>query len=335
MTGGTGFIGAHSAAALVRAGHELRLLVRSADRVRPALDPLGVTGVDVVEGDARDPRAVAALLDGCEALLHCAAVYTWGAKQQEDLVGRNVELTDAVLGTAVERGLDPVVHVSSYVALLPSEEPLHEDAPVGSSTVGYAASKAASESIAREHQVAGAPVVITYPGTVVGPHDPRFGASNAFLLGLVGSSRPATFGGVPCVDVRDVAAIHAAVMEAGRGPRRFLSTGHDVTVAELARRVGRVAEVAVRPLAVPAGMLPLAGRLLDAVGRRTPFDLPGGSHAIAALTGFPGTRSTRAADHLGIRYRPLDDTLRDAVTWFREAGHLRRPPRSAPAARPA
>jgi dihydroflavonol-4-reductase len=42
VTGGTGFVGSHTVAALTAVGHEVRLLVRSADRSEPALAPLGV-----------------------------------------------------------------------------------------------------------------------------------------------------------------------------------------------------------------------------------------------------------------------------------------------------
>jgi nucleoside-diphosphate-sugar epimerase len=72
------------------------------------------------------------------------------------------------------------VHVSSYSALLPrrSERPLDGDSPVGAPPVPYAASKAASERIARDLQERGAPVAITYPGMVWGPQDPHLGETS-------------------------------------------------------------------------------------------------------------------------------------------------------------
>lgn len=44
VTGGTGFVGSHTIAALAAAGHEVRLLVRSPDRIAPALAPHGISG---------------------------------------------------------------------------------------------------------------------------------------------------------------------------------------------------------------------------------------------------------------------------------------------------
>ncbi|PCH88113.1 MAG: hypothetical protein COB86_07865, partial [Dehalococcoidia bacterium] len=45
VTGGTGFVGPHTVQHLVNDGHEVHLLVRSSDRIAPALEPLGVEGV--------------------------------------------------------------------------------------------------------------------------------------------------------------------------------------------------------------------------------------------------------------------------------------------------
>ncbi len=54
ITGGTGFLGSHTVAAVVRAGHDVRLLVRRPERVDPALAPFGLQVADVVAGDVLD-----------------------------------------------------------------------------------------------------------------------------------------------------------------------------------------------------------------------------------------------------------------------------------------
>src|SRR5215467_12887789 len=42
VTGGTGYVGSHSIAALVGAGHRIRVLARSPEKIPAALNPLGV-----------------------------------------------------------------------------------------------------------------------------------------------------------------------------------------------------------------------------------------------------------------------------------------------------
>jgi dihydroflavonol-4-reductase len=46
-------------------------------------------------------------------------------------------------------------------------------------------------------------------------------------------------GGYLIVDVRDVAKVHAAVMEPGRGPRRYLAGGTFLRFADLIAGWGR------------------------------------------------------------------------------------------------
>ena len=321
VTGGTGFVGSHSTAALRAGGHDVRLLVRSLDRVAPALDPLGISDLDVVEGDWTDPAWVGRALHGCDAVLHCANVFTWAAAQQRQLVRINTDATKHVLRQAVDRGLDPVVHVSSYVALLPSGEPLAPDSPIGSSDHGYTASKVAAERIARELQDVGAPVVTTYPGAVMGPHDPYLGDSNKLLVTLLRSRRPPAAGSIACVDVRDLAAVHAAVMAPGNGPQRHLVTGHDLPLAELVRRVASAAGRTADPRTLPPSVVRAAGHILDLVGRLPGPSPPSSSSAVGVLLGYPGSREPVPAG-LGVALTPLEQTLRDAVEWLRDAGHL-------------
>jgi dihydroflavonol-4-reductase len=70
----------------------------------------------------------------------------------------NIRGTEIVLGTAHRLGLDPIVYVSSELALLPpaSGEILAPDSPVGQSRWPYCRSKADSEVVARKVQALGA-----------------------------------------------------------------------------------------------------------------------------------------------------------------------------------
>ena len=216
VTGGTGFVGAHSVKALLDSGHTVRMLVRSPDRIGAALGPLGTQAPEHVVGDVTDADSARRALEGCDAVLHAASVYTFDARRAASMRRDNMASVRIVLGTAHELGLDPIVHVSSFAALLPAQAPLTPDSPVGEPKGAYNISKAETEQVARDMQDAGAPVVITLPGMVWGPHDPNVGESAIFARDVLRGLLPFRLGGGPnVVDVRDVAAMHAAVMEPG------------------------------------------------------------------------------------------------------------------------
>jgi nucleoside-diphosphate-sugar epimerase len=128
VTGATGLVGSHAVAALRKAGHEVRVLVRNEGRVQKALGPLGALDVEVVRGDVTNARIVRAGLTGCDAVVHAAALYTLDPRRSDEIQRTNVRGTEHVLGCARELGLDPIIHVSSISALLPTEERLLERA---------------------------------------------------------------------------------------------------------------------------------------------------------------------------------------------------------------
>jgi nucleoside-diphosphate-sugar epimerase len=313
-------------AALRERGHDVRLLVRDPARVQPALAPLGVdaSSVDTTRGDVLDADAVTQALAGCDAVLHAAAVFTYDTRRVEAMRATNTRATELVLGAAHRLRLDPIVHVSSYVALLPPSGPaLGPDEALKRPVAAYPATKAASERVARDLQATGAPVTIVQPGSVWGPHDPHFGESARIAVSLLRGLVPVRpRGGLPLVDVRDLAHTVSAAIEPGRGPRRYLVGGHFVTFRALA---GGLAELTGRPIRgvdVPAGVLLPGLRALDRVQRHVPLRLPahfGGAWVLA--TGVP-TDDRRAATELGFRPRPLAETLADTLRSLVSAGRL-------------
>lgn len=324
VTGGTGFIGSHSVAALLSQGHQVRLLVRSRERVARSLSPLGVAAdVEPVLGDVTAPGSVAKAMAGCDALLHAAAVYSFDARAAARIRDVNVRGTEIVLGAAVRAGLDPVVHVSSYVALLPpGDAVLTPDSLVKRPQGAYSRSKADSERVARRYQEQGAPVVITYPGAVIGPHDPYLGESNRNIIAFATSGLAMREGGVPWVDVRDVAKVHAAVMEPGRGPRRYMITGQYIALTDLTAMLHEITGHRGRIVALPAGAAEALGRMADLMQHITPGRLHFSHEAMWICALQAHCDDSRTVKELGITPRDLRETLADTVRWLAGEGHI-------------
>lgn len=324
VTGGTGFVGSHSVAALIAQGHDVRLLVRSPDRIAPALEPLGVTqDVDYVVGDVTDPVSVGTALAGCDAVLHAAAVYDLDARSYRETARTNVVGAETVLLAAIEHGCDPVVHVSSFVALLQRRATVTPDSPLASVRSVYIRSKARSEAVARRLQEDGAPVVIVQPGTVLGPHDPHLSDQMRRLRDILRGLYPVwPSGGYHQVDVRDVAQVHAAVMESGRGPRRYLVPGRSLDGRTMFAALRAVTGRRLPNVILPAWMtLPITW-IASRLQRITPFHIPL-EYEGALITSY-ATRvdDSRAREELGVQPRPLEETYRDAIGWLHQTGRI-------------
>ncbi|KJK58378.1 NAD-dependent epimerase/dehydratase family protein [Saccharothrix sp. ST-888] len=325
VTGGTGFVGAHSVAALLRRGHQVRLLVRDRAAVARGLAPLGVdpAAVETVAGEVTDRRRVAEVVCGAQAVLHAASVYSFDSRQRETIRRTNEHGTELVLAAARRAGAERIVHVSSVGALFPTGgAPVREDTPVGWPAEPYLASKAAAERIARQHQQDGAPVLISYPPALLGPHDPRLGDQTARLRDVLRGLMPIwPLGGFPVGDVRDTAELHAGLMTAPRtgldrhfGPGTFLPTRQYVrTLRELTGR-------RLPAVFLPARAVLPVGRLAGLLQPHWPWHIPAEYGAV--YTCAYATEVHAAAGTAALPARSVADTMADTVRWLHRNGRL-------------
>jgi len=129
-------------------------------------------------------------------------------------------------------------------------------------------------------------------------------------------------GGAPYVDVRDVAAVHAAVLEPGRGPRRYMITGHYVALPDLIAMLQQITGRRSQITAVPAGVTLAVGRVADLMQRLLPARLPFSYESIWIGALRPHCDDSRTISELGVTPRDLKVTLTDTVQWLADQGHL-------------
>lgn len=326
VTGGTGFVGSHATKALLDAGHEVRLLVRSPKRIRRSLGPLGIEDkIDHITGDVTDRASVADALAGCEAVVHAASIYSLDVRAAEEMARVNAPSTQLVIEEATQRGLETIVHVSTTVVFVPGRgEVVSPGDPVGSPRGPYARSKAEAERIAREAQDEGAPVAIVYPGGVYGPHDPYLSEQTRLSRDLLRRRLPMLpREGYHVVDVRDTAATIRAVLEAGGGGGRYIVPGHHASVPEMASLFAELTGRRIPHIKVPARSMRPTETVLNALQRRLPGRLPISAEAMEILAADLRFDTSRTTEDLGISARPLRTVLADQAVWLAEAGHVK------------
>lgn len=327
ITGGTGYVGSHTTAAVLNRGHQVRLLVRDPARVAPAVVPLGVdpARIELVTGDVTDPDSVAKATDGADAVIHLASVFSMDSRGFKRMREVNVPGTRLVLEHAKRAGADPIVYASSYAALLPTEKPLTTNSPLGSGPwrPPYFVLQAEAEAIARRMQQEGDPVVIVNLLATLGPHDPHFGDQLTRLRAAVlHRLRLMPIGGFSVNDVRDVSELFARIIEPGLGPRSFIPGGHYVSTKTYLSTVSSVIGRELKSLfPPPQGVLPVCW-CVDVVQHVWPWHIP--AEYSAAYMCFCDARIDDSVPvaPLGVAPRPLVDTFVDSVRWLYEQGHI-------------
>ena len=326
VTGASGLIGCHATAALLAAGHEVAALARSPVKLDSALKPLGhgAGEVEIVAGELVDEASIRRALAGREGLLHCAGLFSPSLADAALLHRTNVEGTRIVLATAAAAGLERIVHLSSMLALFPPRGPvMTADDPVARPRSMYAVTKARAEEIAREIQ-ARAPITIVYPAAVQGPDDPTFsiGPQNV-ATALRERKTLVTEGGLPYTDVRDLAALIAAIFRGALPENRVMAPAFFLGHADYRALLERLTGHAIRAQKMPGFALRLLGRAGDLV-QRFGRDVALTYEAAEVLTRSVPIEDGPACRALGRRGISAEDSYRDLIRWMVEAGHLER-----------
>ena len=311
LTGGTGFIGGHIMRALVEAGHEVQALVRDKEKLERMKDIHGIgTGVVAVLGDITDLMSVEAALVDCDACVHAAAFTTLDPDLMDQALGVNGPGAEIVLGTATSRGCDPVIHVSTMSVIFPpTGSKLSGYDPVQGGGNPYNASKAIAEEYARSLQEKGHPISIIYPTGVTGPTDLGLNVLAANLVPTLQSEimMSLSSGGWCLVDVRDLASGITGLINSKTVPKRYVAGG---TFMDWQEFHAVVTEVTGRDRALIPTPKEALEQMVDAEAVEIMFGIvPGDDEAFLAASGL----ST---------WRPVEETLKDTITWLCEQEYL-------------
>ncbi|MEU5994912.1 NAD-dependent epimerase/dehydratase family protein [Spirillospora sp. NPDC047418] len=327
VTGGTGFVGSHAVREILNTGHEVRMLARTPAKVPGVLTALGIAESDrpeVVAGDMTDPDTVEAALDGCDAVLHCAAeIGVAGGRGPSSTA--NIDGTRLIVDTAVKLGLDPIVYTSTITVHLPAADPIiTHSTPLADPLSAYGAQKRLAEEYVQAAQAVGAPITTLVVGGVYGPHSPHLDGSHSALIAALRSGMYAPDGGLGVLDVRDLATLIARTLIPGQGPRRYFASGRYITWRHWAELLSRAAGRPVPYHVVPVDDMIQIGRELDAM-RVQGRDVPPLSYEAAVImsSGRPADDTATLTD-LDLTYRPTIDTFRDTIAWLGAQGRLPR-----------
>ncbi|MFO0759018.1 MAG: NAD-dependent epimerase/dehydratase family protein [Byssovorax sp.] len=328
ITGASGLLGYAVARALLVRGARVRALCRGA-RLPGDLDALGV---EIVRGDLDDRAALRRGMDGASEVFHIAADVrmwrgAWAAAYRTNVLGTR-NLVEIALSTRPSR----LVFTSSAATLgrpldATRGEPIVLDERstynLEASAMVYPHTKWLSEQEVLRAEEQGLSTVITHPAAIFGPWDwklhtlPVFEATRT----LAGAAVP---GGYRTVcDVRDVAEGHLAAALGDTAHARYAFGGHPMSLRALFTLIAREVGGSPPRFTLPAGATRLFGRAADALGvLRNAAPLVTEEMAIQSTLRV-AISSAKAERELGYRARPAEESIRDAVAFYREQGVLR------------
>jgi nucleoside-diphosphate-sugar epimerase len=302
VTGATGFVTGNVTLQLLARGDEVRALVRDASRGQT----LARAGVTLVKGALADGAALHRGMDGVDAVVHGAAMYSVGIapSRRPAMFEANVTGTERVLEAALTTGVRRVAYVSTCAVFGNTRGAVVDETYTrsGPYTSYYEETKVRAHEIALELAARGLAVSIAQPGGVYGPGDTSGlgGLMRDFARGRL-PLVPFADAGLNFVHVDDVARGIVLVLDRGQAGRSYVLGGENARVADafaaLARITGR---------GLPRVRLPYALLELGALMR------PGLREVVTSTKGVTFWASdARAKSELGYTSLALEAGLRD------------------------
>jgi len=329
VTGGLGFLGSTIVKELLERNVVVRVLSARGEK-RDNLTAIGAEGhVEVIEGDVRIPADCERAVQGQDTVFHAAAIYADWAPDPSLLYEVNLKGTFHVLEAARRADVEKVVYTASIVSLgrPPRGGVANESTPYEAWELDfpYSRSKFHSRELAERFADWGLDVRIVCPGIVFGPNDLRPMPSGQLILTALTTPGPTPVfdGGASYVDVRDAARVHVLAAERGKKGERYIASAHNLDNEELLRTIDRVTGRARRTLRLPVPVARSIAIGMEEVAKRT------GKPPLLSRDFFEYSLKPSFYDHsksireLGASYRPIDETIRDAVAYFRASGRLR------------
>ena len=326
VTGGAGFIGHHLVQALVARGAPVRVIERPGAVVDHLPD-----SVVIARADIRDPIAVRQAMEGAEWVYHLAADPNLWARDKGRFDAVNHQGALHVMDAALAAGARRVLHVSTESILTKPglAEAIDENVEVDvEDAVGpYCRSKLLAELNALERGRAGQPVVVANPTMPVGPGDRNLSPPSRLIRDFCQGKLPAyTECTLNLIDARDAAEGLVRVMERGQPARRHLLGAYNMKLIELLNLLSRLTGVPC-----PRWRVPYPVALAVAYLSEFWADTVSGQMPQATVTGVRLSRrlfhfdSTRTLDELGLRPRPLTESLSEMLAWMRLLGWIGEP----------
>lgn len=328
VTGASGHIGNVLVRDLISKNYEVKAFVLKNENV----DYLKELNVEICYGDVRDLESLKEAFRGADVVFHLAGIIDIGTVNKKFIYSVNVGGTKNVLQACREEKVKKLVYTSSVHAIpeKPKDEIITETKDFSEDKVKgiYAKTKAEATKYLLENvskDLDNNPeIIIVHPSGVIGPYEYIPSNLGQLVIDCANKKIGAYLdGGYNFVDVRDVANGVVLAAEKGKNGECYILAGHKVSVKELMKKIEAVTKVKIPTFKIARWFAYATGFLSEIyykIVKQKPLFT---SYAVYTLGTNCNFSNEKAEKELGYTIRPIDETIKDTVDWFKEIGKIK------------
>ena len=319
VTGATGHIGNVLVKELVKRGESVRVLVLPGED----LLPINGTEVEVVYGNVCDPASLDAAFADIEFVFHLAGIISITSSNNPVVHHVNVEGTQNMIDAAMRAGVKRFIYTSSIHAFkrIPHGSLVDETTPIDPAfnIADYDRSKAEATLAVLKKVKEGLPAIIACPTGVIGPYDYKNSELGSLMSSwMVNKVNYMIDGSYDFVDVRDVAHGLILAREKGKIGQLYILSGTLVRVSDLWKIAQELFSFKSILVNIPMNLARFAAFFAERyykISKTTPKLT---RYSIETLQSNAMISNLKARLYLGYNSRPLQETVRDTIEWWKQ-----------------
>ena len=320
ITGATGHIGNTLIRTLLEANPQAKIRAM----VLPNTDDGHIKDlpIEIVYGNVLDTDSLDAAMQDVEVVFHLAAMISIRSGQEDLIKQVNIQGAENVGRAALKAGVRRMVHVGSIHIFerIPTGV-IDENVPlVTKDNAAGIYDDTKAEAVRRIQGLVneGLDVVIACPTGVLGPNDYLGSEIGQVIRNYMAKSTHVILkGGYDWVDVRDVAQGLIQAAERGSTGDIYLLSGTYISLESFINHVGEVLNKSFRVSYAPYPIVFVMAHVMNFISqifKTTPQLTP---YALRTIRDNANISHQKATDALAYVSRPLDETFRDTIEWYK------------------
>lgn len=317
VTGGTGFLGQHFLKELVKSQDlQVSALVRNPSENLP-------NTVASIVGDITQPESLEGHFDGFDVVYHLASLMSDDPKRSQELYRVNVEGTKNVIDQCQRSGVRRLIYLSSIVTIgagRSKHEILNENSP--NNTKQFAIDNFESKRLAEELVLKANSFELTTislnPSLIYGAGDATKPIRAGNIKVARGEQKFFIDGGVSVVAVEDVVKAMITALKQGRGGKRYILSGENLSLKELFTLIAQAAGKPAPDKKIPTPLLKGLAHFSEWLHLPGPLK----PKNIQAATLWHWYQHDKATQELNFHPRPAKEAVENSINWMHQQGFL-------------
>lgn len=279
--------------------------------------------IHITEGDLLDISSLEKLCRDVDVVIHLAARISINGKDRDTVYRTNVQGTQNLVDVCQKLKTKRFIHFSSIhtIEQFPLDKELNETRPyIQHSDMVYEESKTAAERIVLKAVESGLNGVVIIPTAIIGPYDYRPSYLGQALIKIYNNALPMLVpGGYNWVDVRDVVDCAMIAAEKAKPGERYIVSGHWESLENLSRLIGEITVRKTPSFVAPALFARIGLPFIGIYSRMSSTEPLYTMNSLNILKYSNRMIShALASEKLGYKPRPLAETLKDTLDWYRQ-----------------